>query len=240
MHMTEQKRENEELVERARGGDQEAFSDLVRMHRAKALGWANSITKDSFLAEDIVQDALIRAFLKLGTLMDTNKFIPWLRQIVRNQAYMKLRRGGQYGKEMPICGFALDHQFDQGQEFQMDWGNVDRILFFLSYSAKEKSEHSDPSAHVMRLEVLQGIHSLLHCLSKRERAIFEAHFFGEIPPSEIAALFGMNKSNVYNTLSRSRAKVQKERIRVSIRDYVRSRSEQGLPKRKILKTPPKL
>lgn len=84
-----------ELVERARSGDQEAFSELVRTHRAKAYGWANKITRDAYLAEDIVQDALIRAFLHLGALADTSRFLPWLQTIVRNQAYMKLRRGGR-------------------------------------------------------------------------------------------------------------------------------------------------
>ncbi|MFD2043544.1 RNA polymerase sigma factor [Ornithinibacillus salinisoli] len=238
MQIIKDKKENSELVERARAGDQDAFSELVRIHRAKVLGWASSITNDAFMAEDIVQDALIRAFLKLGTLMDTKKFLPWLQQIVRNQAYTKLRRGGQYGKEKPFSGFESDPYFENGQTGQMDWGDIDRILFFLSNTAQEKAEKNDPSEHIMRMEILQSIQALLHCLSKREREIFEAHFFGEIPPSEIAALFGITTANVYNTLSRSRSKVQKERIRVSLKEYVRNRSERGLSKRKILKTPP--
>ncbi|AFC28221.1 ECF subfamily RNA polymerase sigma-24 subunit [Paenibacillus mucilaginosus 3016] len=45
-----------ELVERARSGDREAFGELVRMHRARALGWAGSLTRDAHMAEDIVDD----------------------------------------------------------------------------------------------------------------------------------------------------------------------------------------
>jgi RNA polymerase sigma factor (sigma-70 family) len=84
------------LVEQARHGDQEAFGELVRRHRAKAFGWAASITRDDFTAEDIVQDALIRAFLHLSKLLDSTRFVPWLQRIVYNQAYTKLRRGGPY------------------------------------------------------------------------------------------------------------------------------------------------
>lgn len=83
-----------ELVERARFGDQEAFGELVRRHRAKALGLAGSLTKDMYLAEDIVQEALIRAFLHLGTLTDSNRFIPWLHRFGNLGELIELKREG--------------------------------------------------------------------------------------------------------------------------------------------------
>lgn len=82
--------------------DPDAFGELVRKSRAKAFGLAYSITQDHHLAEDVVQEALVRAFLRLGTLVDTNRFTPWLAKIVRNEAYMKLRRGGPYRRERHI------------------------------------------------------------------------------------------------------------------------------------------
>lgn len=89
----EQQEQDEILVERAKAGDQEAFGELVRRHRAKVYGYARSYTQEAFLAEDIVQDALIRAFLHLGTLVDSRRFLPWLHRIVRNQAYTRLKKG---------------------------------------------------------------------------------------------------------------------------------------------------
>jgi RNA polymerase sigma factor (sigma-70 family) len=218
-----------ELVDRARSGDNEAFGELVRMHRAQALGWAGSLTQDSYLAEDIVQEALIRAFLHLGTLTDAGRFMPWLHRIVRNQAYMKLRRGGPFGKEHPFTSL--------GQK-SVDWSDIDCILFHLTdYSMEEAKNRYDPEASLIRKEMLQSIHLLISCLNKRERSIFEARFFGELPPAEIAELFNTTTANVYNSLSRSRTKLQKERIRISIQGYVEKRAELGLPKRKILATP---
>lgn len=229
------------LVERARAGDQDAFSELVRTHRAQAYGWANTIARDTYLAEDIVQDALIRAFLHLGTLTDTRRFLPWLQTIVRNQAYMKLRRGGPFGKERPFTSFNSQSghvEDDVGDAHPMDWGDIDRILFRMSRSATQEAQQSgDPAKGMLRKELMEHLHSLLHCLSKRERQIFEAHFFRELPPAEIAQLFDMTTANVYNLLSRSRAKVQKERIRVTIRLYVQKRVETGQKGVHILRSP---
>ncbi|MBP1993764.1 RNA polymerase sigma factor [Paenibacillus eucommiae] len=231
-----------ELVERARSGDQDAFSELVRKHRAQAFGWANTITRDTYLAEDVVQDALIRAFLHLGTLMDTGRFLPWLQRIIRNQAYMKLRRGGPYGKECPFTSFvpstANAADSSGGDSNPMDWGDIDRILFRLSRSAAEEAQRSsDPVKGLLRRELMDNLQVLLGCLGKRERQIFEAHFFGELSPAEIAAMFETTTANVYNLLSRSRSKVQKERIRVSIRLYVQRRAELGLKRVNILPAP---
>lgn len=237
-----QKRVDRELVERARSGDQDAFSELVRRHRDQAYGWANQIARDTHLAEDIVQDALIRAFLHLGTLMDANRFLPWLQRIIRNQAYTKLRRGGQYGKEQPFTSFGSVRSAGadiRRDDQAMDWGDIDQILFRLSHSAAKQAEQSsDPVKSILRQELMDNLRSLLNCLSKRERNIFEAHFFGELSPSEIAQLFDTTTANVYNLLSRSRAKVQKERIRISIRHYVQNRADLGLKRVNILRSPP--
>lgn len=236
---------DQDLVERARAGDQEAFSELVRHHYSKALGWANAIAKDSCIAEDIVQDALIRAFLHLGTLVDARRFVPWLQRIVRNQAYMKLRRGGLYGKEQPFSslnvGGGAGSRISSSERYgtDMDWTNIDRILFCLSQSATEEAQRrNDPAECLLRAETLQCLRDMLHCLGRKERAVFEAYFFGELSPTEIAQLFQTTTANVYNCLSRAKTKVSRERIRVSLRSYVQKRAELGLPKRTVLSSPP--
>ncbi len=100
-----QPKPDHELVARAREGDPDAFGELVRRHRARAIGVAKTLTQDPHMAEDIVQEALVKAFLKLGTLVDEGRFAPWLSRIVRNEAYMKLRRGGPHGKERPFAAW---------------------------------------------------------------------------------------------------------------------------------------
>jgi RNA polymerase sigma factor (sigma-70 family) len=230
-----------ELVERARSGDQEAFSSLVRKYRAQAIGWANVLTTDSYMAEDIVQDALIRAFLHLGTLMDTKRFLPWLHRIVRNQANMKLRRGGPFAKERSFSNFEQKGRSTvggQSTESSKDWSDIDHILFHLAHSTSTTAHDNNPLDSYMRKEMLQSLYSLLRCLNKREKDIFESHFFDQLSPSEIAVLFETTTDNVYTSLSRSRIKVRKERIRVSLSDFISNRVSQGLPSKKVLLPPP--
>jgi RNA polymerase sigma factor (sigma-70 family) len=234
-----------ELVEQARSGNSDAFGELVRKHRAAALGVANRMVRDVHMAEDVVQDALIRAFMHLGALMDAGKFASWLHRIVRNQALLKLRRGGPYAKERPFTGMATRGDSKPGPTNgrvaskiggDTDWADIDRILFRLQTAASKESRHLvDPSECLMRSEMLGELRALLHVLNKRERSIFEAHFFGELSPAEIAKLLGTSSASIYNSLSRARVKVRQERARVTISLYVKRRAEQGLPRRKVLK-----
>jgi RNA polymerase sigma factor (sigma-70 family) len=119
----------------------------------------------------------------------------------------------------------------------VDWTDIDQILYFISSSASKRSKEVNPEEHVMRLSVVEGICTLLKCLTKREKAYFEAYFFEDLPPLEIAKLFNTNKANVYNTISRSRVKVQKERLRITINQYVQRKTELGTCKRKVLLKP---
>lgn len=228
----------EKWVERAKEGDSEAFGELVRHYRAKALGLADSLTGDAHMAEDIVQEALIRAFLHLGTLEDNRRFMPWLHRIVRNQAYMKLRRGGRFAKERPFASLSSADSAGGAGGGPPDWGDIDAILYHLADHAEAEARNDVcPERHLLRKETLQSIHMLIRCLNKRERAIFEARFFGELPPSEIAELFHTTTAGVYMSLSRSKVKLQKERLRVGISLYVQRRAAQGRPKRNVLPPP---
>lgn len=170
-----------ELVEQARSGDREAFGELVRRHRAAALGLAGSLTQDAYLAEDIVQEALIRAFLHVGSLMDTSRFMPWFHRIVRNQAYMKLRRGGPSGKEVSFTSLESRSGRAQVDPGKIDWSDIDHILFLLmDHAAEEARSRHNPEEYLVRKEMMQSVQLLLNCLNKRERSIFEARFFGEL------------------------------------------------------------
>ncbi|MCD9022632.1 RNA polymerase sigma factor [Cohnella silvisoli] len=228
----------EQLVEKARAGDREAFGELVRHHRAKALGWAVSISRDTEVAEDIVQDALVRAFLHVGTISDVFRFRSWFRRIVQNQANYRLRRGGPYGKERPFTSMEEGTtSTDSSSWGDTDWFDIDSILFHFSKSLKARQSDENPEARIVRLEFIQGIRSLLGCLSKHERGVFEAHFFRQLPPSEIASVLGTTTANVYTLLSRSRSKVRKERIQIYFKDVAAAMVRDGQPTRRILARP---
>jgi RNA polymerase sigma factor (sigma-70 family) len=79
------------LVDRARAGDAEAFTELVRQHQDRAYATALTMLGDPGRAQDAVQDAFLVAFRNLGTLRASQAFGIWLRQIVRHQASRVLR-----------------------------------------------------------------------------------------------------------------------------------------------------
>ncbi len=227
--LDERERPDQVLVEAAREGNNEAFGELVRRHRARAYGWAARLTGDDHLAEDIVQEALIRAFLQLGQLLDSRRFQPWLKAIVHNQVHMKLRRGGPYGKERPYSGFVvIDDEREPG-------GHIDELLAGMSKKfGYNENVGLDPAEVIARREVFDTFRQLLSCLTEKERGIFEAHFFRELSANEIAILFGTTSSSVYNHLSRARVKVRQERIHICIRGYVERRRQEAKPARVLL------
>ncbi|UQZ86544.1 ECF RNA polymerase sigma factor SigW [Paenibacillus konkukensis] len=227
-----------DIVLRARQGCSEAFGKLVRMHRRIAYSWAAGITRDHHMAEDIVQDALIRAFLSLGTLTEDSRFVPWLHRIVRNQAMMKLRRGGPYGKEQPFTSLTPSAVKDASG---VDWDHLDSILAFIALEPDQPSLPGSapqaswlPEERLIRKETVRFIVSLLDCLTVKERSFVEAHFFRQLTPQEIAGLFNTTTANVYKTISRSRQKLQQERIRIHVTDYVEQRAHAGHNRRVLL------
>ncbi|GAA4829313.1 hypothetical protein GCM10023310_02780 [Paenibacillus vulneris] len=227
--------QDDRLVDRARTGDREAFGELVRRHRERALGWAATITQDGHLAEDIVQEALVAAFLRIETLMEPGKFRYWLQRIVRNQAMMKLRRGGPSGRESSFSALET-RQFPSsptGDGFMLD-----RLLYRMTVRLEEKpGPHQDPQVQWMRKDLYNGLYQLLQCLTAKERAIFEAHVFRQFTPAEIAEALGVSIGSVYTAISRSRTKVQRERIRVYFQGFLLEKQQQGKPTRRVLVQP---
>ncbi|ATF11203.1 RNA polymerase sigma factor [Brevibacillus brevis X23] len=224
--------DDETLVEQAKAGDQEAFSELVRRHRSKVYGYARSYTQEAFLAEDIVQDALIRAFLHLGTLVDSRRFLPWLHRIVRNQAYTRLAKGPQ--KRETVFSSLGKQTYEQEPT---DWEDLDSILLRLGRSWSHSAQNTNPEEAMVRRELFETIRSLLYCLNPREKRIVESHFFDHLAPHEIAHMFQMSQANVYQVLSRSRKKLIQEKTRVVVDQYMKTRKVAGSMKQAVLNKP---
>lgn len=201
----------QEWLRRAREGDREAFGELVRLHRSRAFGWARSMTGDPHLAEDIVQEALVRAFLHLGTLIHESRFVP-------------------FGRERPLSAM----KWDEGSEKTVD---LEGILDILRFRRETVPPESDPETAVLRGETLDTIRLALRCLTPRERELFGAEFYRQLSPKEIAELLSMSRGNVYTSLHRVREKVRREGFRLTLQPYLQERKERGLMAKKKLPRP---
>jgi RNA polymerase sigma-70 factor (ECF subfamily) len=83
------------IVQRARRGDLLAFEELVREFQADAFRFAWHLTRHRQLAEDVTQEAFLRAFRFLRGFRGDRRFGSWLFSIVRNCAMDALRRQRQ-------------------------------------------------------------------------------------------------------------------------------------------------
>lgn len=76
----------DELVQAARCGDREAFGQLVRRFRPRIFALALHLTANVADAEDVAQDAFLRAFHKIGEFEGRSAFFTWLYRIAINRA----------------------------------------------------------------------------------------------------------------------------------------------------------
>jgi RNA polymerase sigma-70 factor (ECF subfamily) len=85
MNKTVQLTDNE-LIQLFQHGNPRAFDVLIDRHQERIFNAINFMVKDSYLAEDLIQDIFIKIIgnLKLGKYNDEGKFLPWALRIAHN------------------------------------------------------------------------------------------------------------------------------------------------------------
>jgi RNA polymerase sigma-70 factor (ECF subfamily) len=84
--------EEQLLVQAAKAGDDSAYEQLVQRYERNVFRIAQHITQNREDAEDVVQDAFLKAYENLNQFQGNSKFYTWLVRIAVNEALMKLRR----------------------------------------------------------------------------------------------------------------------------------------------------
>ena len=98
------------LVHASKGGDVSAFEELVKRYDRKLLRIAQNLMRNREDAEDVVQEAFLKAFLHLDQFREDSKFSTWLIRITLNQSLMKLR------KQRPAREVSLDEDFQSEED----------------------------------------------------------------------------------------------------------------------------
>lgn len=89
------------LVDQVLAGDQDSFSELVRRHQEALYRYACSMGVSPDTAQDLVQDAFVRAYVRVRQCRDPNHFRAWLLGILRNRVL-------DYGRDLRQQTVGLD------------------------------------------------------------------------------------------------------------------------------------
>ena len=101
--MTSTNQNIEQLLQLCKSGNQRAQLEIYNRYNKAMYNTAIRIVKDSFKAEDIMQESFLTAFTKLQTLQDSSLFGAWLKRIVINNSI------GYYNKTLKQNEVPLDH-----------------------------------------------------------------------------------------------------------------------------------
>src|ERR1043166_6809965 len=92
---------DEEVVARILEGETELFELIMRRHNQRIYRAARAIVRDESEAEDVMQDAYVRAYIHLKQFAGKAKFSTWLTRIAVHEALARLRNRNRYDEPGP-------------------------------------------------------------------------------------------------------------------------------------------
>lgn len=183
--MTEQT--DQQLVERVQRGDKRAFDLLVLKYQHKILALVTRFVHDSHEAQDVAQEAFIKAYRALANFRGDSAFYTWLYRIAINTAknYLVAR-----GRRPPDSDIAAD---------EAEYHDGDSAL---------KDIHS-PERDMLRNEIEQMINRTLQLLPDDLRTALTLREFEGLSYEDIAAVMSCPVGTVRSRIFRAREAIDK-------------------------------
>jgi RNA polymerase sigma-70 factor (ECF subfamily) len=180
------------LVARAKAGDASAFSELVSHYERKIYRLAKNITRHDEDAEDVLQEAFLKAYEHLDRFEGNSKFYTWLVRIAVNEALMKLRKR-KSDKTVP-----LDEPVDLGEEVMQ----------------REIAVWDDnPEQQYSGEEMKKILDDALESLKPDFRTVFTLRDIEELSTEETAETLGISVAAVKSRLLRARLALREKLTR---------------------------
>src|SRR5437868_3411067 len=175
---------NEEtLIRRVLAGERELFYELIRPYERRVYAAAFAILRNEADAEDVAQEAALKAFKHLGQFRAEARFSTWLIQITVNEARMRKRKERAHLIE-PI----LDREDEQGNYTPRDFADWREI----------------PSETLERKEVRQKLAEALSMVGDKYREVFLLRDMQHMSIEETAKALGISTASVKTRLLRAR------------------------------------
>jgi len=152
-----------------------------------ALAWRK--IGDFHIAEEITQDTFLKAYKKLATLKEPQRFDSWLYVIAANRCSSWLRKKRLWTRPLEQLEETDDEQLQKER-----------------YSGFVAAENERTTAEAQR----DVVKKLLAKLQESERTIMTLHYFGEMTCTEIGAFLGVSKNTIKSRLRRAQQRLKKE------------------------------
>jgi RNA polymerase sigma-70 factor (ECF subfamily) len=179
-----------ELIRQAQRGDRVAFEALVRQYDQPVLRLAVHLTGSESDAQDIYQEAFLKAYRHIGNFRFECSFYTWIYRIVTNLCLDHIRRRQTRKEDAHVVTDSRGEEFD------------------LLNNVADKRSHADPERDLMRRELGTKIGHALEKLSARERMVFELKHYQGLKLRTIGEMLNTTEETAKNTLFRATQKLR--------------------------------
>lgn len=177
-----------ELIRRVGTGDKEAFYELVRPYERAVYTAAMSILNNQADAEEVAQEAVLKAFSNLSKFRAESKFSTWLIQITINEARLKLRKDRRQLYES-VDEPRSDEEGDYFPKDYADWREI-------------------PSEALQRKELRDALKRAMAKLPAKYREVLILRDIQHLNIEEAAQVLGISPGNVKTRLLRARLQMR--------------------------------
>jgi RNA polymerase sigma-70 factor (ECF subfamily) len=170
------------LVRSAQGGDQAAFTQIVRAYQRTIYRVAYGLTRNPDDADDLAQETFVRAYQALGRFRADEPLLPWLARIATNLAFSLFRRR----RRRP------ETSIEPLTEAGVQWAGND-----------------DPVQNTERNERDRRVQIAFEMLTEEHQAVLALRVVQNLSYQEIARTLRVPPGTVMSRLSRARAELRK-------------------------------
>ena len=181
---------DEEIVRRVRAGATSLFEVLMRRYNQRLYRVARSILGSEIEAEDVMQEAYVRAFEHLDQFAGRSRFSTWLTKIVVHEASARRRKAGRF------------QAFDAPRPRRGSEEPSTRMMSF-----------GNPESRLFDREVRLLLEHAMDALPEEYRAVFVLREIEEMDTGEAAEALGVTEEVVRTRLMRARAMLREDLYR---------------------------
>ncbi len=179
-----------DLIREAQGGSRAAFDALVRQYEHQVLRLALHLTGSEQDAEDIYQEAFLKAYRYLGNFRFECSFYTWIYRIVTNLCLDQLRRRKTRREDHAVVVDRAGEEID------------------LLASVSDNRSFSNPARELDRKVLGEKIQTALGKLTPRERMVFELKHYQGLRLRTIGEMLNTTEETAKNTLFRATKKLR--------------------------------